>query len=131
MTMLRSVGGVLLGYAIFAVSAVALFALTGRDPHAPASLAFMAMTVVIGDTCAMIGGYIAGWLAGRRPLAHGVAVAVVIAVGAAVSLFATLGHGSVWTQIAALLFMAPSAVVGGWVRANAASAPRTNQRDAQ
>jgi hypothetical protein len=116
MTMLRSVGAVLAGYAIFAVSAFALFAVTGQDPHAPASLVFMAMTVVIGDTFAMIGGYVAGWLAGRRPLAHGVAVAVVIAVGAAVSLVATLGHGSVWTQIAALLFMAPGAVVGGWVR---------------
>ena len=124
MTMLRSVGAVLVGYAIFAVSAFLLFRVTGQDPHAPASLAFMAMTVVIGDTFAMIGGYVAGWLAGRRPLAHGVAVAVVIAVGAAVSLFATLGHGSVWTQIAALLFMAPSAVVSGWVRARPIRAGR-------
>jgi len=116
LALLRSFVAVLVGYAIFAVSSFALFRVTGQDPHAPAPLLFMAMTVVIGDTFAMIGGYVAGWLAGRRPLAHGVAAAVLIAVGAVVSLTATIGHGSVWTQVAALLFMAPSAVVGGWMR---------------
>jgi hypothetical protein len=116
-TLLRSIVAVLVGYAIFAVSAFALFRVTGHDPHAPASLAFMVVTVLEGVVFATAGGYVAAWIAGRRPLAHGVAVAVVLAAGAAASLVATLGHGAVWTQVTALLFMAPSAVVGGWWRA--------------
>ena len=48
--------------------------------------------------------------------AREVAMAVVLAAGAA----ATLGHGAVWSQVAALVLMAPSAVLGGWWRARAA-----------
>jgi hypothetical protein len=117
LALLRSIVAVVLGYAIFAGSAFALFRLTGHDPHAPASAAFMLVTIVEGVVFAAAGGYVAGWLAGRRPLAHAVAVAAVLAAGAVASLAATLGHGAVWTQLAALLFMAPSAVWGGWWRA--------------
>jgi hypothetical protein len=120
LALLRSIAAVLLGYIIFAASAVALFRLTGHAPHAPASAVFMVVTVVVGIAFAMIGGYVAGWLAGRRPMAHAVAVAVVLAAGAAASLAATIGQGAVWTQVAALVFMAPSAVLGGWWRARAA-----------
>ena len=52
--------------------------------------------------------------------AHAVAMAVVLAAGAAASLAATLGHGAVWSQVAALVLMAPSAVLGGWWRTRAA-----------
>jgi len=114
---LRSIVGVVVGYALFAVTAFALFRVTGHDPHAPASLAFMVVTVLEGVVFASAGGYVAGWIAGRRPVAHAVAVAVVLAAGAVASLVATLGHGAVWTQVTALLFMAPSAVLGGWWRA--------------
>jgi len=44
-------------------------------------------------------------------------MAALLAVGATVSLFSTLGHGAVWTQVTALTLMAPSAVLGGWLRA--------------
>jgi hypothetical protein len=59
---------------------------------------------------------VAAWLAGRRPVAHAVATAIVLAVGAGASLVATLGHGAIWTQVAALACMAPAVVVGGWLR---------------
>jgi hypothetical protein len=119
-TVLRSIVAVLLGYALFAISAFALFRVTGHDPHAPASVAFMLVAVIEGVVFASAGGYVAAWIAGRRPLAHAVAMAVVLAVGAAASLAATLGHGAVWTQVTALVFMAPAAVIGGRMRARAA-----------
>jgi hypothetical protein len=124
LALLRSIGGVLVGYALFAVSAFALFRVTGHDPHAPASAAFMLVTVIEGVVFATAGGYVAGWIAGRRPVAHAVAVAAVLATGAVASLVATLGHGSVWTQVTALLCMAPSAVLGGWWRARVSAFPR-------
>lgn len=117
LALLRSVLAVLLGYALFAVTSFALFRVTGHDPHAPASAAFMVVTVVEGIVFASAGGYVAAWIAGRKPVAHGAAVALLLAIGAAASLAATLGHGAVWTQVAALVFMAPSAVLGGWWRA--------------
>jgi hypothetical protein len=107
------------GYVVFAASSFAMFRLSGRAPHAPAPAAFVVWTVLAGAAFAMAGGYVAGWVAGRRPVAHAVAMALVLAAGAAVSLASTLGRGAVWSQVAALLLMAPSAVLGGWWRARA------------
>jgi hypothetical protein len=115
--LIRSIVAVLLGYIVFAASAFAVFRLSGQAPHAEASVPFMLVTIASGVVFAFIGGYIAGWIAGRRPLAHGVGMAALLALGAAVSLASTLGHGAVWTQVAALTLMAPSAVLGGWFRA--------------
>jgi hypothetical protein len=66
---------------------------------------------------ALLGGYVAAWLAKRRPLAHGFAVTAVLALGAAISLLSTLGKGAIWSQVAALVIMAPCAAIGGWLRA--------------
>jgi len=41
----------------------------------------------------------------------------VLAAGAGASLLATLGDGSIWSQVAALTLMVPSAALGGWLRA--------------
>jgi hypothetical protein len=65
---------------------------------------------------ALLGGYVAAWLARRRPLAHGGAVAIVLALGAAISLLSTIGKGAIWSQVAALALMAPCAILGGWLR---------------
>ena len=116
---LRSVAAVFLGYVVFAASAAALFALSGHAAHASASWAFVGVTVASGVVFAVAGGYVAGWLAGRRPVTHAMAMAAVLAAVATVSLAQTLGHGAVWSQVAALTVMAPSAVMGGWWRARA------------
>jgi hypothetical protein len=114
--LLRSVAAVLLGYVVFAASAFAVFRVSGHAPHAPASVPFMLLTIVSGVVFAIAGGYVAGWIAGRRPVAHALAMAALVVLGAGVSLASTLGHGAVWSQVAALLLMAPSAVLGGWLR---------------
>ena len=79
-------------------------------------MSVMLTSVAVGMLFAVLGGYLAARLAKRRPLAHGVAVALVLAVGAAISLLSTLGNGAIWSQVSALVFMAPSAVLGGWLR---------------
>lgn len=113
--MIRSIAVVIAGYAVFAVSAVAFFAGTGRDPHAAAP-----MTVVIGSTVygmlfAALGGWLAARFAGSRPMAHAIAVAMVIALGACVSIVASGATDTVWSQLSALLLMSPSAAIGGWL----------------
>jgi len=115
--LLRSVIAVLVGYIVFAASAYAVFRLSGQAAHAEASAPFMLVSIASGIVFALAGGYVAAWIAGRHPRVHGMAVAALLALGAAVSLVSTLGRGSIWSQVAALTLMAPSAALGGWLRA--------------
>lgn len=119
---LRSVFSVLIGYVVFAASAFSIFQISGQKAHEQASLTFMVLSTIGGMCFALAGGYIAGWLAGRRPFAHGLAVACVLAAGAGASLASTLGHGAIWSQITALALMAPSAALGGRLRERVARA---------
>jgi hypothetical protein len=121
---------VVVGYAVFAASGFALFQLTGQPPHGEASLPFMLGFVVYGVAFALLGGYLSGWLAGRRPFTHAAVMAVILAAGATASLMATLGKGVIWTQVLAITLMAPAAAAGGWLRgrmaekANPVGAPK-------
>jgi hypothetical protein len=119
----RSIVAVVAGYLVFALSAFAFFQVSGQAPHRVAPVSVMLASSAFGVVFALLGGYVAGWLAGRRPMRHGVAVAVVLAGGALVSLLSTFGKGAIWSQVAALVFMAPSAVFGGWLRARRAGGP--------
>jgi hypothetical protein len=114
--MARSVLAVIVGYLIFALSAFAFFQISRQPPHQAAPVPIMIGSIAFGMVFALLGGYVAAWLARRRPLAHGVGVAAVLALGAAISLLNTMGTGAVWSQVAALAFMSPCAVLGGWLR---------------
>lgn len=120
MNMLRSMGSVVVGYLLFAVSAFLFFQLSGQPPHAAAPAAIMIASILVGIVAAFAGGFVAAYLAGRKPLAHGLAVAALLAAGAIASLASTIGHGAIWSQVAALALMAPSAALGGWARARRA-----------
>jgi hypothetical protein len=113
----RSVVAVIAGYAIFAISAGALFALSGQDPHSDASVPFMIVAVVYGVAFALLGGYVSGWIASHVPFIHGLIVASILALGAGISLIATVGKGAIWSQVTALTVMAPAAALGGYLRA--------------
>jgi hypothetical protein len=118
----RLVVGVALGYVVFAVSAIAIFLLTGHDPHGPASAAFKVGSSIYGMAFAALGGYLATRLA-RTPTA-GTSVGVVIAALAALSVVLDR-QGVWWSQVAALALMAPSAAIAGrLVRAPSTPGPR-------
>ena len=63
-----------------------------------------------------VSGFVAGKLAHRTDLACGIALALVIALGATASIIARPGAGAFWTQTAALLLFAPASLAGDWVR---------------
>jgi hypothetical protein len=109
---MRSIGAVAAGYLIFASSAVLLFQLSGRDPHAAAPLSFKIACIVWGAVFALVAGWLTARVANTRPATHAAVVAGVIALGAAVSMIArpTDAH---WSQVAALAVMAPCAWFGG------------------
>ena len=113
---LRSIAAVIIGYLVFAVSAVALFRLSGRDPAALQPPSFVVLSVLYGMFFAALGGYIAAAIARRNELLHAGIVAGVLALLAGFSMVAQPGQASVWSQVAAVGLMAPSALGGGLAR---------------
>lgn len=107
---------VVAGYLIFAISAVLLFHLTNIDPHSPAALGFKALTMAYGAAFAFLSGFVAGRIGRRTDLVCGIALALVIALGATISMIARPGAGALWTQTAALMFFAPASLAGDWTR---------------
>jgi hypothetical protein len=105
--------GVVVGYLIFAVPAALLFQLSGKNPHGVVSAPFMMFTILYGMAFAALGGWVAEKI-GRKPWRPAVTLAVVIAVGASVSILTTPSTESRWSQLSALILMAPSALIGGW-----------------
>ena len=113
MRLLRSIVGVVAGYAVFALCGVGLFAVSGRDPHEAQSFGFTALSIVCGMIAAAAGGYVAAAIARGAPRAHAGVVAALIALGATASLIAQPATTARWSQLSALLLMTPAAFVGG------------------
>ena len=114
---MKSVLAVLVGYLVFGVSAILLFKVVGVDPRQEPELGFRIWSTLYGVFFALSGGYVAARIAGKKEITHASAVACILTVIATVSLIAQPGHASLWSQIAALGFMTPAAILGGLVRA--------------
>jgi hypothetical protein len=113
---MRTVLAVVAGYLVFAGSAVLFFQLLNVDPHSPAAVGFESVTIGFGLISGSLGGFVAGKIARRRDLTCGIVLALVIALGATVSMIARPGAGALWTQTAALLLFAPASLAGDWLR---------------
>ena len=74
------------------------------------------LTIAYGLAFALLGGFVAGKIARRKDLWSGILLALLIALGATVSIIARPGAGALWTQTAALLLFAPASVAGDWIR---------------
>ncbi len=109
--MTRSIFAIVIGYLVFAVPSAALVNVDVVDPHAPASGRVFLLTVLYGLVFALLGGWVTVRLAARRVLWPALVVAVLVAGLAAVSL--AFARGVYWTQLSALILMAPAVVVGG------------------
>jgi hypothetical protein len=116
-SVMKSFLAVLVGYLVFGVSTILLFAVAGIDPRQDPEIGFRIWSTAYGVFFAFSGGYVAARVAGKNEVTHASAVACILAFLATASLIAQPGHGSLWSQIAALGFMSPAAVLGGVVRA--------------
>ena len=121
MNILRHLAAVVVGYLVFGLAAAALFQLSGRAPHEAAPLGFMIGSTAYGMVFAGLGGYLAARMAPEGPILHAGAVMMLSELGAIASLLASLSE-SIWSQIAAIALMAPSAIVGGWIAARGSRA---------
>lgn len=112
----RAVLGILLGYGLFALFVISLFAVSGHDPHLAPSRAFLFVSVAWGVACAVLSGYVATVVAGRGDLVAGVGVALLIALAASTSMVMQPDATTLWSQLAAIIVMAPAAVIGAALR---------------
>ncbi len=111
---LRSAFAIAAGDAIFGLTAVLLFRAGGRDPHSPAPMEFMVASVAVGVVAAAIGGWVTAAIASHHRREHAAVLGILIASGALISLVLRPGTGAIWTQIAAVVLMAPAALAGSW-----------------
>lgn len=78
----------------------------------------LGLKVVYNNLAALAGGFLCAWIAGRRALAHGVALAVAqvagLVYGMTVSAYAS--WTPMWMWWALILLMAPAIVLGAWLR---------------
>jgi peptidoglycan/LPS O-acetylase OafA/YrhL len=123
--MLRSIGAVAAGYVIFGASAALLFQLSGQAPHADAPLAFKIASTIWGAVFALVAGWLTARIAPRRPMTHAAIVAGLIALGALMSI-AARPSDALWSQTAALVVMAPCAVIGGVISLRGRSGDRSH-----
>lgn len=128
MRVARGIVGIVVGYVIFAASAVLLFRLGGRDPHMQQELGFIIGGTVYGMVFAAIGGYVSAVLGGGNSRVQSGVVGIVIALGAGASLAAGPQAGPMWSRVAALTLMAPSALVGGVLRGRRDARPGRAER---
>ena len=63
-----------------------------------------------------LGGDTAALIAGLKALLHSGILMLVIISGAVVSLASSYGKEAVWSQLTAIFLMAPSALIGRYVR---------------
>ena len=108
---MRVFSGIVLGYLLFELLWYGVFRVTNTDPNAPASISFETGAIIFGLLFALSAGYLAGFVGGRP---HFTAAKFVGALIALTAIVVMVRKGPAWPQVAALLFMAPAAVVGGY-----------------
>jgi nitrate/nitrite transporter NarK len=111
--MIRNILAVIVGYLIFAVSAVLLFQLSGQAPHGETSITFAIFVILYGAVFATVGGFVAQIIGKSKTLIINYILALIMAAFAAFSLFATTGNH--YTQIAAIFLFAPLSIFGGYL----------------
>lgn len=113
MKIFRLILAVIIGYLIFAVSAVLLFQLSGIDPHNDPSAGVVTLTIAYGLLFSFLGGFVAQPVSGSGKITVNYFLAGLMAGFAAFSLFKS--EGNHFTQLAAIFLFAPASVLGGMV----------------
>ncbi len=110
---MRAVLGFVVGYAISLASSLAFFRLVHQDPHGPAPVWMKALAALVGVAFALLAGFVAVKIGGPGGgQKTGTAVGIAILVVALLSVIFDI-RGAHWSQVIAMVLMAPAAGLGG------------------
>lgn len=109
--MLRNILSIIVGYAIFVASSLALFNISGQKSHAEATIGFQVLTAVYGTVFSILAGFVVQLIASAKKLRLNYILAAIIAAFAMFSMIKA--DGSHWTQLLAIVVFAPISVLGG------------------
>ena len=112
----RSVVAVAFSFGVFFVGSLVPRGAFAGQSGGPSPAGMVVGSIGYGVVFAALAGLTAASLAGRRPLAHGLAVAALIAVAALVHPWIEPGANPRWLDVAAILLMAPAAALAAWGR---------------
>ena len=107
---MRIAAGVVVGYLTFAIPVGLMFYLSGHKAHEPASVLFMVLSTAAGVVFATAAGFVAVRISDKPITA--MVLAVFLAAFAIASMFSAPSSGR-WSQMAAVIFMAPAVLLGG------------------
>ena len=109
--MIRNILSVLAGYIIFVITSLALFKLSGQDPHADPTTIFVILTIIYGAAFSSVSGFITQLIAKTKNITLNYVLCFIMAGFATFSLFKTTGNH--WTQLLAIFLFAPISILGG------------------
>ena len=112
---LREVTAGVVGFLLFMAASVVFFYAAGYDPYAGAARSFQITSIAYGVVFALISGYVTALLSPLSRVRPALMVALLISVFAIMSLLATDGVEA-WSQLSALILMAPAVVFGSILR---------------
>ncbi|RZK37139.1 MAG: hypothetical protein EOO90_25945 [Pedobacter sp.] len=111
--MIRKILAVIVGYIIFAATALAFFKVFDIEAHSSASTSVMIQTAINGIIFSALAGWITQLIAKTDNLKINYILALLIAAFATFSFFKASGEH--WTQLMAIFIFAPVSIVGGWL----------------
>jgi hypothetical protein len=109
--MARKILSIIAGYAIFVVISLALFKISGQDPHSDPTTSFVIMTTIYGAVFSFVAGLVTQLIARTANLKINYVLAFIIAGFAIFSFFKS--EGNHWTQLLAIFIFAPASILGG------------------
>lgn len=109
--MIRQTLSVIAGYAIFVVTSLAFFKISGQKPHSDPTTLFAILTAIYGTVFSFIAGLVTRLLSKTRNLKINYMLAFIIAGFATFSLLKS--EGNHWTQLLAICIFAPVSISGG------------------
>jgi hypothetical protein len=111
-SLLRALLGIIVGWAIFAMSAIGLFRFTNQDPHVWPGWSFAIGSILYGMLFAAIAGFALAIIAREKANQAAIILAVLIALTALSSIAFVSKSGTPWSAISTAVFMAPMIYFG-------------------
>jgi len=113
---IRSIAAPIVGYAVIVLGTTLSFSLAhGINLESP-PLNFALGTLGILAS-GLMGGYVAGWVGGRKPVAHATSVLIFLLIDSTTVLFFRKREDPLWFGIMTALGLMAATVAGGFVRA--------------